>query len=385
MKPNVTIIVLNWNGWRDTIQCLESLRGIHYENHNIILVDNASDDASLNHIDAYCRNELRLVPRITTQVVRKRQTNITHYEHACLENEINGRVAAGPGAEQAVTLVQNARNYGFAEGNNVGVDYALTNSHPDYVLLLNNDTVVEPFLLVRLVSAAERDQQVGLAQPKILTYAASTTTADASGADHPAFDRAEDMSEEAQFEREIEEGFFYARAACVLIRKNVLLTFFGECFDPLLFAYFEDVDLSWMARLAGFKVLYCPESVCYHKLRAAFGERSAFTTYLHDRNTLRVMIKNYSTRTLMFALPFTIVLTLWRSAITSVISLNSSELYGLMNGLIWNVVHLRGTLARRRCIQAKRNVADREIWGQILPYPLSVRSRLTQVWARRRR
>jgi GT2 family glycosyltransferase len=384
MKPNVTIITLNWNGWKDTIECLESLYDIDYENYDTIVVDNASADESLTKIDAYCKNELNLVSQITEQIIRNKQTKVVCYQDASAENGASRGIARAR-ANRALTVIQNADNYGFAEGNNIAVAYALNASHPDYVLLLNNDTVVDRHFLDELVNAAEHDQQIGLVQPKIVTYAATAKNG-ANVLDRSALSEAKDASEkdEDQYEKEKEGGFFYAHAACVLIRDSVLLAFSGECFDPLLFAYFEDVDLSWMARLIGFKVIYCPESVCYHKLSATFGQRNPFTTYLNDRNTLRVMIKNYSTLSLVFVLPLTIVLTLSRSIIASIVSLNLSEPYGFLKALVWNAVHLRSTLTRRRCIQSKRKVSDREIWSQILPYPLNVRSRLKQVWARRR-
>jgi GT2 family glycosyltransferase len=385
MNPKVTIITLNWNGWQDTIECLESLYEITYDNYHIILVDNASTDESLAKIDAYCRNKRKLTPDTAEHVIRNKPTRVTHYDKAspelgtgCTSN------AAQKHVDCVLTVIQNDQNYGFAEGNNIAVAYALNALYPDYFLLLNNDTVVDRHFLNALVNAAELDQQIGLVQPKILTYTA-TTQIGSNVLDRPAFNDAKDVSsnDEDQNDKNREAGFFYAHAACVLIRNSVLFAFSGECFDPLLFAYFEDVDLSWMARLIGFKVIFCPESVCYHKLSATFGQRNPFTAYLHDRNTLRVMMKNYSFRALVFVLPLTIILALSRSIITSVVSLHLSEPYGVLKALVWNIVHLRSTLTRRRCIQSKRKVSDREIWSHILPYSLSIRFRLKEVWARR--
>jgi GT2 family glycosyltransferase len=94
------------------------------------------------------------------------------------------RVQAEPGgdhsrpvaqkANDALTVIQNDRNYGFAEGNNIGVAYALSAFDPDYVLLLNNDSVVDQHFLSALVDAAETDEQIGLLQPKMLRYADAT-------------------------------------------------------------------------------------------------------------------------------------------------------------------------------------------------------------------
>ncbi|MGZ4928659.1 MAG: glycosyltransferase, partial [Halobacteriota archaeon] len=233
MKPNVTIITLNWNGWQDTIQCLESLYDIDYENYDTILVDNASTDESLTEIDAYCKNELKLVSQITEQIIRDKETKVVCYRHASAEDGA-GSSREIARANRALTVIQNDDNYGFAEGNNIAVAYALNELHPDYVLLLNNDTVVDRHFLNELVNAAEHDQQIGLVQPKILTYAATAKNG-SNVLGRPAFNDAKDVSEkdEDQNEKKRGDGFFYALAACVLIRNSVLFAFSGECFDPL--------------------------------------------------------------------------------------------------------------------------------------------------------
>lgn len=79
MNPRVTIITLNWNGWQDTIECLESLYDIDYDNYHIVLVDNASTDESLAEIDAYCRNKRTLTSRITQHLIRNKPTMVVHY------------------------------------------------------------------------------------------------------------------------------------------------------------------------------------------------------------------------------------------------------------------------------------------------------------------
>jgi len=123
--PQVSIIILNWNGLRDTIECLESLRRISYPNYNVFLVDNAS-----------AGNDVA--------VLREKFGDYLH-------------------------IIQNDQNYGFAKGNNIGIRYALEMT-ADYVLLLNNDTVVDPSFLDELVGVAEADKIVGIACPVIYWY-----------------------------------------------------------------------------------------------------------------------------------------------------------------------------------------------------------------------
>jgi len=124
-RPKVSIIILNWNGLGDTIECLESLKKITYPNYEVIVVDNGSEGND-------------------AQVLREKFGDYIH-------------------------LIQNDRNYGFAEGNNIGMRYAI-NSGTQYMLLLNNDTVVDTDFLTELVKNAEVDAMIGIVGPKIYYY-----------------------------------------------------------------------------------------------------------------------------------------------------------------------------------------------------------------------
>ena len=122
--PTVSIIVLNWNGKHDTVECLESLSHISYPNYEVIVVDNGSTDGSVEQFKA-------------------------RYPE--------------------ITVIENQDNLGFAEGNNVGIRAALQED-TEYVLLLNNDTIVDPRFLDELINVAEREPRVGFAGPKIYYY-----------------------------------------------------------------------------------------------------------------------------------------------------------------------------------------------------------------------
>jgi GT2 family glycosyltransferase len=385
MLPKVAIITLNWNGWQDTLACLESIHQIDYENYDTILVDNASTDESLTKIDAYCRNKLKFVSRTTEHVLRDKPTKIVHYHTACAETEVgpNREILCEP-PNQALTVIQNGQNYGFAEGNNIAVAYALNALSPEYVLLVNNDTVVDKNFLDELVNAAEHDGQVGLLQPKILRSIDSTIESTGIMCDplmSPTF-RGAHEKDEGQYDNDSEYGFFYASGACLLIRKSLLAALSGECFDPHLFAYYEDVDLSWTARLIGFKVVYCPESVCYHKRSATFGSETPLAVYLTNRNRIRVMIKNYSLRTLVFVLPLTIVLRFSLLMFDCIVNYDSSYLVSFLRALYWNVLNLRNALVLRERAQSKRKLRDHEIIRYMTPYSFGVRSALKRQWRR---
>jgi glycosyltransferase involved in cell wall biosynthesis len=133
----VSIIILNWNGLDDTIECLESLKRISYPNYEVILIDNGSE-----------KND--------AEILRQRFGDYAH-------------------------VIHNEKNLGFAQGNNVGIKHVLKNSKPDFILLLNNDTVVDTEFLGALVAAGERDPKTGILGPKLLCYAQPTRFQAAGG------------------------------------------------------------------------------------------------------------------------------------------------------------------------------------------------------------
>lgn len=386
MNPEVTIIALNWNGWQDTLECLASLYHIDYDNYRVILVDNASTDDSLARIEAYCMKELNLASYITEDLIRNKLIKVVHYAKGDAGSRIDRSGAVAQKANHALTVIQNDYNYGFAEGNNIGVAYALNAFDPDYVLLLNNDTVVDQHFLSALVDTAENDEYVGLIQPKMLRCADATIDNTGNVCDRLAYCEARGLGEldAGQYDHERTDEFFYATGACVLIRRSVLSAFSGECFDPHLFAYYEDVDLSWMARLLGFKIGYSPDSVCYHKGSATFGNCSPFIAYLSDRNRLRVLIKNYALISLFFALPLTIVLKSAALIADCVISVDLHYIASFVKALGWNTLQLRNTLALRRRLQSKRKVSDNDIVKHMIPFSLNPRVELLKLKRRQR-
>ena len=124
--PKVIIIVLNWNGLDDTLECLESLININYSNYEILVVDNGSD---LNEYN----------------ILLKKYIDKIHF-------------------------IRNNKNYFFSEGNNIGIRYVIKKFNPDYVMLLNNDVIVENNFLIELIKVAEEDCSIGILSPFIYWY-----------------------------------------------------------------------------------------------------------------------------------------------------------------------------------------------------------------------
>lgn len=165
MNPNIKIIILNWNGWEDSIECLESLYQIDYPNFDVLLVDNDSKDDSIEKIHDYCEGKIEVESKFFSYNPNNKPIKYFEYSEDRY-NEIN----FGPSINtQNLYILKNNENYGFAEGNNIAIKVALR-ANPEYILLLNNDTAVEHDFLSKLVEVAESDEKVGVVGPVIYYY-----------------------------------------------------------------------------------------------------------------------------------------------------------------------------------------------------------------------
>lgn len=224
--PPLSIIILNWNGWIDTIKCLNSLCKVNYPNFDLIIVDNASEDESVKRIK----------------------------EHIEIENGIRKSVVD-------VALIKNNENYGFAEGNNIGIRFAIKKSNPKYILLLNNDTTLDKNFLAELVKVAEENSHVGSVQSLLMKPGGNIV--DSMGQELTTWS-ARDIGMDSKYDKlNQNREIFGACAAAALYRADVLVDV--GLFDKDFFAIYEDVDLSWKIRLSGFKSFLAVNSIVYHK------------------------------------------------------------------------------------------------------------------------
>ena len=313
MNSNVSIIILNWNGWKDTIECLESLYQITYPNseaffvntlpqrdakgrYDVIVVDNGSMDESIEKIKEYCEGEIGVESKFFEYSGGNKPIKIIEYRRKEAE--------AGGGKEKEIIdlpsnkkliIIKNEKNYGFAEGNNIGIRYALKALNPGYVLLLNNDTVVDKEFLGELVKVGESDEKIGIIGPKIYYYDKPNKINFAGGRINFWKGRGEHICG-----NEIDKGQYdkikkvdYIEGSCFLIRKRVIEKV--GMMNINYFAYWEEAD--WCARVqkVGYKIIYAPKSMIWHKVSSTSKKISGFFEYHNTRNRFLFM-KKYATR-----------------------------------------------------------------------------------------
>lgn len=248
----------------------------------------------------------------------------------------------------SVKIILNGENLGFAGGCNVGIRAA----QGEYIVFLNPDTVAEETWLAELVSAAEEDEQIGIVMSKILLFD-QRDVINTSGNElhYLGFGWAGNfgVKDEGQFEkREIAA----ASGASMLVKRKVADEV--GLFDSLFFMYQEDADFSWRARLRGYRVVFAPASVAYHKYTF---DKGMHKFYYLERNRLMMVLKNYSFKMLVLITP---VLLFCEAGMLLYFLLTRGLKIKLRS--YTDLVRQRGEiLAKRRVIQRNRKVNDREI------------------------
>jgi|ETNmetMinimDraft_13_1059891.scaffolds.fasta_scaffold17991_1 hypothetical protein len=255
-QPRVSVIILNWNGLDNTLECLDSVKRIAYPNFETIVFDNGSDN---------------------------------HDEKAIIQARFSG-FAHVMGGE---------KNVGYS-GFNVAIDYTLKNSSPDYILLLDNDTVVDRNCLDELVKVMTTDSQIGAVAAVIYCYdepdeiqqslssRVNFWIGDVIGMDWVTKLLKIRPTLKDNLPKEMKQTGFW----CILIKR--------ECFEKVglidrsYFFTWEGIDYCEKLRREGYKIVYAPKAKVWHKWRTAFGVDGR-TEYYHPRNRFKFM-RRYGTR-----------------------------------------------------------------------------------------
>lgn len=327
---NVAVVIPNWNGKEDLPACLDSLGSQTLKPH-IIVVENGSTDGS-------------------TELVT------TKYPH--------------------VTLLPQSENLGFAGGVNVGITYALEHDF-EYIALLNNDAIADKNWLKELMHAMDRSPKAGIATCKLMSI--DKTHLDSTGDLYTTWGlpyprgRGKPVNETYDKQTEI----FGASGGASLYRSDLFKKI--RAFDEDFFAYYEDVDISFRAQLAGWSVVYAPRAIAFHKISATSSKIKGFATYQTMKNLPWVVWKNVPTSLLMTMLPrFTLAYsTFYISAIVR------GQGWPATKGLLKSLWLLPKKLQERVGIQKSRQVSDayvRSILTWDLPPNANRLRKLRQKW-----
>lgn len=330
MNTNVSILILNWNGKHLLKDCLDSVFRQTYKDYEVILVDNASKDDSVIYVSETFKQEIQ---------------------------------------SKKLKIICNTINYGFAEGNNIGVKWAKQNNlNLKYIVLLNNDTIVDNNFLKELVNTTEKYENTGIVQSNIL---------------YPIFDGNLDEKDKEEIlindkkfyiskkTQEIENsgttgilGYniynirktggvgFYAGGAALLFKSNIVQL----PFDSDYFMYSEDVYFSWLIRMKGYKIGFAEKSYVLH-LCGGWNKRltNPDLIFYAEHNRIMNLLIFYDFITLLKILPilvFEIFLKNFLSPKNTKIRISSYFC------ILKNICEI---IKKRSYMQAQRKLCDKDI------------------------
>jgi GT2 family glycosyltransferase len=292
--PTVYIVILNWNNWRVTLECLESVFRLRYPAYKVIVCDNDSQDGSVELFEAWARGEVCVVAEDASagrHIAPPVQKPIPH-------RTIEGGLEQDVDTDRPLTILRTGGNLGFAGGNNVGIRFALRSRDMEYVWLLNNDAVADPGALTALVARVSQDSRIGMCGSTILDYPFPHRIQALGGATYRRWIGLARVlkPENASMENlkglgvAVERCCSYVVGASMLVSREFLeqVGLLSEDY----FLYFEELD--WARRATPrYKLGYAPESIVLHRLGTSTGqgEGSYFYHYQLHHSRLRFMRK----------------------------------------------------------------------------------------------
>jgi len=322
--PNVSILVVNYNGKHHFEEFLSSIFKLNYpkKSYEIIIVDNASDDGSIE----FLRNK--------------------YLDH--IKERKNPKIK----------IINFKKNYGFSLGNNLGVNYC----DSEYIALINNDTVVDPYWLSNLMKYAVKNPKA-IYGSLMLRYDNKNVIVYAGGRilywGYPLHIHTYEIYSKHLFpDRPI--STFYADGCGLLISKELFLNLGG--FDPNYFAYAEDYELCWKAWIYGYKVYFVPSAIFWHKISSTLGRRSSLYLYLLWRNQFTNILK-FCDGIYCITMPILYVCfgVLTGLIIFGIQERNSRILVSIIKGIIDSIKHLPYILKQRKLLHNKKKITCNDL------------------------
>ena len=321
----VSVIVLNWNGRRFLPECLDSLAAQSWRDFEVVLVDNGSADGS-------------------KELVRE--------------------------SYPWVKLVELPENLGFAEGNNRGLQAAAG----AYVVALNNDTRVEPDFLAELLAAAEASPRAGMVAAKMLNYfdpGRIDAIALKIGVNGLGYNIGVGERDAGQYGGDT-KAFGPCGGAALYRRAMIEEVGF---FDPDFFAYYEDFDLAWRGRLAGWGCVAAPRAVVYHVHSATSGQWSSFKVYHTHRNKWYVIVKNWPAALVARHLPALLLADLAALGLAVLKGRGGAALRARLDFLL----SLKSLMRKRGETKGRRKLSDPEAAALFSPHEHPFRTLLRKL------
>ncbi|MCZ2139989.1 MAG: glycosyltransferase family 2 protein [Bacteroidia bacterium] len=320
MRPEVDIVILNHNGKRFLDECLTTVLASTYPKKQVYLLDNASTDDDV----AYVREKY-----------------------------------------PDVKIIQNPNNNGYCAAYNLAFDVC----PGEYIVCLNNDVSVDAGWLEPMVNLAESDQRIGAIQPKVLAYHQPTHFEYAGGSGgmidvygYPFLrGRIFTHIEEDKGQYDDIVPIFWASGATMFVRKSALED--SGNLDETIVHHMDEIDLCWRLRLAGYTIYVQPEATIKHIGGGTITTKSFAKIYWNHRNSLYMMLKNYSFKNVIKYVTVHVLLD-YVVMLKSLLTFDFTTLRAVASAHIWLIANTGLIVKKRKEVQLKRKMSD----SRITPY-----------------
>lgn len=305
-EPFVYIVIVNWNGWKDTIECLESVFRLSYNKYKVVVCDNGSADNSVEYIRMWADRKLCVYsPQLYKLGALLPNSEKKDISYLLYDVETIESVIAIENHNKDLIIIKSSSNLGFAGANNIGLRYALKDPLLSFAWVLNNDTVVDSKALSELVNRTAQKTNIGICGSKLLYYHQPDRVQALGGGTYNAwFGTSQPIGSfmhcsDVVAETMVESRMSFAIGASMLVSKSFLQQVGLMAED--YFLYFEEID--WAIRgKPFFSLAYANSSVVYHKEGSSIGSnsdplmKSFKADYYNIRNRIRFTRKHYPLR-----------------------------------------------------------------------------------------
>ncbi|MCX6282919.1 MAG: glycosyltransferase family 2 protein [Bacteroidetes bacterium] len=291
-SPLVSIITVNFNGSEDTLEMIESLTKITYPNFEIIVVDNHSEND-------------------TPRIIKERFPSVTLYESNI--------------------------NMGFAGGNNLGIMRA----RGEYILLLNNDTIVDKGFLEPLVKKMQSDPKIGCVSSKLRFYYDRSIIqfAGYTPIDHRTMRSfAIGYREKDKGQHDVDRVTPYAHGAAMMVSMKVIREI--GIMSYIFFLYYEEADWSYRIKKAGYTIWYVHDSLVYHKESVSVGKLSASKVYYQNRNRIVFLRRNVTGKDFRIGILYQLAVAIPKNAFKYLLKGKLTYFHAYLRAIGWHLKNI---------------------------------------------
>jgi GT2 family glycosyltransferase len=305
MRKTAYIVILNYNGWQDTIECLESVFKSDYSDYRVIVCDNGSTNDSVEQIKSWaqgrteaCGENAKVLPTAIMEAILPLIEKPIGFDLRDAENLLEEKVSIVPG--EKLTLIYSKTNRGFSGGMNMGLCYAMAQEDFAYAWFLNNDIVVDKKALSAMVEASAADtKSCGIYGSVLCDYKEPERIQCIGGTLNAFSFKTKPVCRNWKYS-ELKEGIplgFY-QGASFMVTRNIVEAM--GLFDEAYFLYFEEINFTLAAREKGFDAAYVKDSIVYHKGAQSTTRLASVVQDYHFARSRTIFAKRYYPQRMVF-------------------------------------------------------------------------------------